>query len=119
MVWIKWLHVVLAFASVSGFVLRLTWSYIQPERLNTKLIKIAPHVNDTLLLLAGLTLAFNLPGAFSQSWLIAKFVALFAYIGYGVVALRGTGTVKLFGAVGALCSVAYIFWVAYTRQIGL
>ncbi len=114
---IKVLHFSLAFLTASSFVIRLGWSYVAPDLLQEKWVRIAPHVIDTLLLILGLWLASQLAGGIWQGWLIAKMVGLLAYIGFGVLALRGSGAVKTLGAVGALLSVTYIFLVAFTRQV--
>ena len=65
----------------------------------------------------GLVLAFNLADGVVQGWLVAKMVGLLAYIGFGVMCLRGQGRTRLIGLVGALVSVGYIFLVAFTRQV--
>lgn len=80
-------------------------------------MRIAPHVVDTLLLTLGVALALSLPEGPWQGWLLAKLLALVAYIGFGVVTLRGHGIVKHVGLMGALLSVSYIFLVAYSRLV--
>jgi uncharacterized membrane protein SirB2 len=114
---IKTLHFSLAFLTVAGFVIRAGWSYTSPQLLEQKWVRIAPHVVDSLLLVLGVVLAFSLPQGPWQAWLGAKLMALLAYIGFGVMTLRGRGTVKLVGVVGALLSVGYIFMVAFSRQV--
>jgi uncharacterized membrane protein SirB2 len=50
---------------------------------------VAPHVNDTVLLAAGVWMAVLMrqyPG--THGWLTAKVVALFVYVGLGTLALR-------------------------------
>ena len=113
---IKVIHFTIAFLTASGFIIRLGWSYIAPDLLQEKWVRIAPHVIDTLLLGMGLWLASQLAGGVLQGWLIAKMVGLLAYIGFGVLALRGSGITKSFGAAGALFSVLYIFGVAFSRE---
>ena len=113
---VKTFHIVLAFLSATGFIIRLGWSFNAPDLAAEKWVKIVPHIVDTLLLTLGLVLAFNLASGPWQGWLAAKMLGLLAYIGFGVLALRGTGTAKYVGAVGALVSVIYIFIVAFTRQ---
>jgi len=113
---IKALHLTLAFLTVTGFVIRTGWSYAAPELLQDKWVRTAPHVVDSLLLVLGLVLAFSLPEGPWQGWLGAKLAALLAYIGFGVLTLRGKGAAKLIGVVGALLSVGYIFLVAFSRQ---
>lgn len=110
------IHFTLALLSVAGFVLRAGWAFNMPEMLERKLVRIAPHVIDTLLLISGVVLALNVPGGFGNTWLIAKIGALVAYIGFGVMTLRGSGTLRLVGLAGALLSVGYIFVVAFNRS---
>jgi uncharacterized membrane protein SirB2 len=113
---IKVLHFTLAFLTVAGFVIRAGWSFTAPDLLQQKWVRITPHVIDTLLLTLGIVLAFNLADGPMQGWLGAKLIALLAYIGFGVLTLRGTGNLKLLGIVGALSSIGYIFLVAYSRH---
>ena len=113
---IKTLHFTLAFLTVAGFVIRAGGSYTASGMLQQKWVRIAPHVVDTLLLVLGVILAFNLAQGPWHAWLFAKLVALFAYIGFGVMTLRGSGALKHVGVVGALASAGYIFAVAFTRQ---
>jgi uncharacterized membrane protein SirB2 len=112
----KTLHISLAYLTVAGFVIRAVWSYTAPDMLRQKWVRIAPHVIDSLLLILGVLLAFNLMDGPWQAWLVAKLVALLAYIGFGVMTLRGSGTLKHVGVAGALASVGYIFLVAFSRQ---
>lgn len=111
------LHFSLALLSVSGFLLRFGWTFTAPDMLQRKWVRIAPHVVDTLLLTAGVILIFNLPQGAGTAWLWAKLAALLGYIGFGILALRGAGQARLLGGGGALLCVAYIFVVAYTRQV--
>ncbi len=106
----------LALLSVSGFVLRVGWSFTAPDLLKEKWVRIAPHTVDTFLLVFGLVMAFNLPGGFDQPWLIAKLIALVVYIGFGVMALRGSGATRYVGIIGAFTAVSYIFVAAFTRH---
>ena len=113
---LKNLHFSLAMLTVVGLVMRIGWSYLAPQMLALKAVRIAPHLVDTLLLVLGIVLALNLPGGFLQGWLIAKLIALLAYIGFGVMALRGKGAIRLVGITGALLAASYIFLVAFSRQ---
>ena len=110
------LHMTLAYISILGFGLRLAWSYSAPDMLKLKVVRILPHVNDTALLLLGLSLAWYLPDGLATPWLLAKLIGLVGYILFGVLALRGQGTQKTIGAIGALLCVGYILLVAYSRS---
>jgi uncharacterized membrane protein SirB2 len=114
---LKTLHFSLAFLTVAGFVIRAGWAYSAPQMLQQKWVRIAPHVIDSLLLILGVVLAFSLPDGPMQGWLGAKLIALLAYIGFGVMTLRGSGMTRHLGVVGALVSVGYIFMVAFSRQV--
>ena len=118
---LKSLHVILAYATVVGFILRAFWSLsdnaVSQALLKTKAARILPHVIDTALLAAGVALALMAQLSLVEGWLGAKLLGLAAYIGLGVLTLRARSTaVKSIGLVGALLSVGYIFAVAFTRQ---
>ena len=57
--------------------------------LEKKVLKISPHVNDTLLLASGITLAV-LAGfsPMAQPWLATKIVLLIVYIGLGTIVIK-------------------------------
>ena len=109
-------HITLAFVSATGFVMRAVWAFTDNPVRSERWVRVVPHVIDSLLLVLGVVLAFGLAAGPWQAWLGAKLVALLAYIGFGVLTLRGTGALKHVGVVGALCSVTYIFLVAFSRQ---
>lgn len=117
MLLVKNLHVVLAYVTVVGFVVRGAWSLMDSPLKAQRWVRIAPHVVDTLLLAMGVTLAFGLHiSPITDPWLGAKIVGLFIYIGLGVLAMRGpTTTLKLIGYLGALVTVGYMFLVAYAK----
>ncbi len=114
---LKTIHLALAYVTVVGFILRGIWAIFEVPIRQQKWVKIAPHVVDTMLLAAGITMAISLSISPFSGWLAAKFVGLLGYIGFGVLTMRATNTrLKVFGFVGALVSVAYIFAVAMSRQ---
>lgn len=114
---IRNLHVLLAYVTVIGFVARAALAFMDSSMRSHKLVKILPHVIDTLLLACGLALVFGLGHSFGEGWLTAKLIALLAYIGFGVLTLRAnTMALRLVGTVGALASVGYIFLVALSRN---
>ncbi len=86
---LKHLHLTFVALSLLLFVLRGLWLSINSELLTKKWAKILPHVISSLLLLSGIALAVELgiaPG--NNPWLIAKLIALVAYIGIGVAAFK-------------------------------
>jgi uncharacterized membrane protein SirB2 len=116
---IKHLHVALAYITVVGFAARGALALADSPLRNTAWIRITPHVIDTLLLICGIALAVQLSlSPLAHPWLAAKIIALFAYIGFGVMAMRATRpALRLIGFVAALATVGYIFAVAYSKQV--
>lgn len=86
---IKHTHMLFAAISLLAFLARSGMKFSNSTMLDNKLVKILPHVNDTLLLLCGILLAviggFN---PFVQLWLLAKLVLLLAYIASGLYVLK-------------------------------
>ena len=119
MVWIKSLHIVLAYVTVIGFVIRALLAFAGSPARNVRWVRITPHVIDTLLLACGIALAVSLSlSPLVHGWLAAKIVGLVLYIGFGVAAMRApTLPLKLVSFVLALASVGYIFAVAYSKQV--
>ena len=113
---LKSFHLMLAVLSFTGFLMRATWAYKASDLLQAKWVRVAPHVVDTLLLSLGIVLAFNLAGGAWQGWLAAKLIALIAYIGFGVMTLRGDGSIRDVGFVGAIVAFVYMLVVAFSRE---
>lgn len=118
---IKHTHSGFAYLSVFLFVVRgLLMFAKQTTILNIKFFKILPHVIDTLLLVSAFMLLYTAGWPFFKSpWLIAKTLALFAYIGFGLIALKYGRNLKIKGLffMLALASVIYIILVAKTKMI--
>jgi uncharacterized membrane protein SirB2 len=116
---LKMIHVGTAILTISGFVLRGCWMLSGSPKLHLKLVKIAPHILDTVFLLSGIGLivTLNLP-LLSQNWLLMKFVALVAYIVLGAIALgRGKSMrSRTIAFVLALATFAYIVGVALNKS---
>jgi uncharacterized membrane protein SirB2 len=86
---VKYVHLAAVAVSFSLFFLRGLWMLLDSPQLGKRWVRVVPHANDTLLLAAGIWLAFALhvvPG--ESAWLTAKLVGLVVYIGLGMLALR-------------------------------
>ncbi len=114
---LRYSHMFLAYLTVAGFGVRLLLSVAEHRLAQAKLVRVAPHVIDTALLAIGVVMALRLGISPVSGWLGAKLVGLVAYIGFGVLAMRGRGVTRWLGAVGAFLSVGYVFAVATTRQV--
>lgn len=116
---IKHLHMAAAALSISLFLLRGYWMLRGSTMLQRLWVRVIPHVNDTVLLGAGIWLAIMLrqvPGV--SGWLTAKIVALIVYIALGTIALkRGrTKTVRVIAWLAAVAVFGYIVAVALTKN---
>ncbi len=116
---LKLTHVGAAMLTILGFVLRGYWMFSGSPLLRLKVVKILPHIVDTVFLLSGIGLIITLKlPVLSQNWLLMKFVALVAYIVLGAIALgRGkTMRTRTTAFVLALATFAYIAGVALSKS---
>ena len=116
---VKYVHVAAVAASFALFFLRGLWMMLDSPRLAARWVRIVPHFNDTVLLAAGVWLAFALREAPGTSpWLTAKLAALVAYIVLGMLALRPGRSKRVRGAawLAALAVFGYMVAVATTRS---
>lgn len=117
--WVKHLHVSCVALSVGLFGLRGTLELLSRPWHQWRLLRVAPHWVDTVLLGSALWLAWRTGQTpFVDTWLTAKVLALLAYIVLGMRAL-GKNTPRqqrLPFFVAALLSVGYIVGVALTRS---
>ena len=116
---VKHVHLVAIGISLVLFLLRGFWMMTGSGLLQARWARIVPHINDTVLLGAGVWLAFMLrqvPGV--SDWLTAKLIALVIYIALGTIALKrgrtpGARTAAWFAA---LVVFGYIVAVALTKN---
>ena len=86
---IKQLHLATLVVTLALFVLRGLWMMADSPRLKARWVRVVPHVNDTLLLASGISLAVLLQQyPLVHGWLTAKFFALILYIVLGTYALK-------------------------------
>ena len=116
---IKLLHLIMAALSISGFAVRGYWMMTRSEYLSHRVVKIAPHVIDTVFLLSGIWLAFILStSTFAQPWLLAKIAGLVAYIILGTIAIKRGPTMKvrIVAFIAAMLAFAYIVGAAMMKS---
>jgi len=114
---LKNFHIMLAYLTTIGFVVRGLWSIVDSPLRDEKWVRVVPHVIDTLLLMIGVTMAINIGASLTSGWLAAKLVGLLGYIGFGVLAMRASmKPLKITGFFLALGCVGYMFAVAFTRS---
>jgi uncharacterized membrane protein SirB2 len=104
---------------VGGFFLRGLLMMRESHWLEARWIRRLPHINDTILLIAALALAW-MSGQypFVANWVTAKVFGVIAYIILGTLALRKASTRRLRIACwfASLAVFAWIVSVALTRE---
>ena len=116
---LKNFHMAFAALTIAGFLLRGIWAITGSALHRNRASKIVPHVIDALFLATGIGLIVTLNLAWMrQPWLLAKFAALFVYVGLGMIAFRfgRTPETKAIAFVGAVAAFAYIVGVALSKS---
>ena len=88
---IKNFHLLTVAITITLFLLRFYWLTTGSALLQRRWVRIAPHVNDTFLLLSGALLVLIThfyPFTPQGSWLTEKLLAVIIYIALGSVALN-------------------------------
>ncbi len=116
---IKYSHMTMAVLSISGFVLRFICKQWQPHLLERKLVRVLPHIIDTLLLIFAIWLSIIISQyPFTHSWLTAKVIGLLVYIVLGTMALKRCSTKpgQIVSFIAALVVFSWIASVALSHQ---
>ncbi len=110
---LKHLHLTCVLLSGTGFVLRGFWMMTDSPLLLRRVVRVAPHVIDTVLLGSAISLALlSAQYPFHEDWLTAKFFGLLAYILCGTVALKRGRTKGQRAIFFVLALVAFFFIVS-------
>ncbi len=115
---LKSIHMMAAYLTVVLFSLRLLLDAVGKPNWRRTPLRWIPHANDTVLLVAAISLLFVTPWMpFVHGWLTAKIVLLVGYIVAGVFAMKQTCSfqVRLIASVLALVQVMAIFHLAINK----
>ena len=117
---LKIIHMSFAMISILGFLVRGILKINESPIVEKKLVKVLPHVIDTVLLVSAITLVV-MSGQYPwvAPWVGAKVLGLIVYIGLGVVVMRTAKTrqTRIVAFALALVTAAYILMVASTKTI--
>lgn len=116
---LKTIHVTSVMTSYALFFARGAWMMRGSMLPRRGWVHIAPHVVDTVLLASAVAMVvMSRQYPFAAPWLTAKLVALLAYIGLGMMALRygATRRTRIAAWLAAQAVFAYIVAVALTRS---
>lgn len=116
---VKIIHIFCAYATGLGFLLRGILAIWQNPVVEHRVVKMLPHIIDTCLLVSGLFMVLNwvlLPTA--QLWLLAKLLAVFLYVLFGLIMLRWgvTARRRWLGLMGGLLVYGYIIGTAHSKS---
>ena len=112
-------HLTCVSLSLTLFLLRGWWHWRDSPLRRSRWARVLPHINDTLLLLAGIGLAVILQQSpLAATWLLAKLIGLLLHILLGMVALRGwlRGRLAALAWLGSVAAFAYVVGVALSRD---
>lgn len=115
---LKSIHMLAAYLTVVLFSLRLLLDAVGKPQWRKTPLRWIPHANDTVLLVAAISLLFVTPWMpFVHGWLTAKIFLLVGYIVAGLFALKETRSlqVRLIAAVLALVQIMAIFHLALAK----
>ena len=115
----KDIHVSCVIATFILFFIRGVWMIVDSDLLQRKWTRRIPPVIDTILLASAIALSVNIyQYPFVHAWLTAKVVALFLYIGLGMLALTygKTKKTRILNWVAAQLCFIYIVAVAITKN---
>ena len=112
---LKYSHIILVTISISLFQYRFLLKTLNKPL--SKLLKILPHLNDTLLFITGISLAFIAGfNPLIHAWLLAKLTALLLYIGFGIVALKSRGLRCIISYIIATLMVVFMVLAALNKS---
>lgn len=116
---IKTIHIAAVSISLVLFIVRGVWIYLLQHQLNARWVKVLPHINDTILLITGITLAVQTQVyPFTHVWLTVKLSCLLGYIILGMLAMKWFKATRI-GMISWLAAIAvfiYMLSVALNRH---
>lgn len=116
----KHVHVTTVAVTLVLFTLRGIAMLTESPLRHWRLLRIVPHVVDTVLLASALYLAVVIYGypMIHQGWITGKLIGLVVYIGLGTIALKRGRThgIRATAFAGALLVFAWILHTAFTRS---
>ena len=116
---VKYVHLTSVVLSLTGFFLRGLLMMRDSPMMNSRWVRVLPHINDTVLLLAALSLAvMSDQYPFVAAWVTAKVLGVTAYIILGALALREASTrrMRIVCWLAAMAVFGWIVSVALSRN---
>ena len=114
---VKNLHIVCVYLTLLSFSGRIILRFFYPVLLKLKVIKVLPHIIDTVLLISAIYLASYWMNSL-QMWLVVKIALLIVYIllGHKALSTRQSIAESIAYSVFALVTFIVIIGVAITKS---
>jgi len=113
-------HSHMLFIAISIILFQFRYFLKFRHRAMTKFLKVVPHINDTLLLITGISLAYVAGiNPMQHSWLMAKIIALIVYIAFGTLAMKSTGNKSVLFYLLATFTFVFIVMTALHKSVFL
>lgn len=114
------LHALTAVITITLFIVRFFGKQLHAKFMRQRWVRILPHLNDTCLLIFGITLIIltqQYPNLASQRWLTEKLCFLIAYILFGFIALKSNKVYfRYLGFILALATFACIIYLVKLKH---
>ena len=117
---LKTLHIICAILTGCLFLVRGIWMIQNSLVLQYKIIKVLPHLIDTVLLVTALAMLVGYGlNPFEHGWLMAKILTLLVYISLGLFAFRFSQrkSSKVAFWLLALLALGFIYYLAFTKHL--
>lgn len=112
------LHALTAVITITLFIVRFLGKQLNAKFMRQRWVHILPHLNDTCLLIFGITLIIltqQYPNLSSERWLTEKLCFLIGYILFGFVALKSNKT--YFRYVGFILAIVSFTCIIYLVKL--
>lgn len=112
------LHALTAVITITLFIVRFFGKQLNAKFMQQRWVHILPHLNDTCLLIFGITLIIltqQYPNLSSERWLTEKLCFLIGYILFGFVALKSNKT--YFRYVGFILAIVSFTCIIYLVKL--
>ena len=120
MEFVKTIHVFCAYITGLSFLARGALVLSGSGLVSHRIVKRAPHIVDTILLICGLTMVFSWSlNPAVHVWLGVKITGVIAYIFFGMLMLKWAKSRKgrTIGLLGGLLVYGYIIGIAHTKTV--
>ena len=115
---LKHIHLLFVFIVTATYLYRIYLAERQPEKLQEKWIKLAPHALAGLLLLSGIALTFQGDWfSIAYGWIVAKLLLMLVFIALGLLTIKSQGSLRWKAFAGSLLVLFLIAKIAVVKQI--